>query len=169
MPSLFTAIHLVISARIANSRPSNAPLPGSGKFSSRLPFRLTISTSMSIGDAGVPAGLVEIVADAEPLVADPQVLAQLGVELLALVPFVNRVALDVHLAGVQATAAFPSPPPRSPPRKPAAAAGAVPDGCWPEWRSPTAPRCAPRPRRCPGCPRESRQASAPSRVANPTL
>ena len=53
MPSLLTAIHLVMPSSTFNSSASSTPLLGSGKFSIRLPLRLTMSQSMSITVFGV--------------------------------------------------------------------------------------------------------------------
>src|ERR1017187_221457 len=43
MPSLLTAIHLVISSTVLSSSSSGLPLLGSGTLSIRLPLRLTMS------------------------------------------------------------------------------------------------------------------------------
>jgi len=53
MPSLLTAIHAVISEMIPISVESSVPSDFKGKFSSRLPLRLTMSTSRSMHCFGV--------------------------------------------------------------------------------------------------------------------
>jgi hypothetical protein len=53
MALLLTLIHFVISARTFNSSKSRVPRAGRGKFSIRLPLRLTMSASMSIMVFGV--------------------------------------------------------------------------------------------------------------------
>ena len=53
MPSLFIAIHAVISERIVISFGSSVPSLFNGKFSHMVPFRLTRSTSMSMHCFGV--------------------------------------------------------------------------------------------------------------------